>query len=196
MFNPFHPLLIPPQPCIPTFFGNYSTAFQVAANQSAKTDLEKNDLQVGMGTADNTGSKIEFSSMVHSMGLVNLTLGSKTVPSTRVFKPGSTSEKLFDRAPTTSITATSNFTASVSSNSTSTYNKSTGIYLLVGKPSTTVAFTGSSSEKYTWNSTTYTFSKNTGEVKTVTPSRKYDNAGWGYGAVRAEQTFTAYAGVT
>ena len=168
----------------------------MAANQSAKTDLEKNDLQVGMGTADNTGSKIEFSSMVHSMGLVNLTLGSKTVPSTRVFKPGSTSEKLFDRAPTTSITATSNFTASVSSNSTSTYNKSTGIYLLVGKPSTTVAFTGSSSEKYTWNSTTYTFSKNTGEVKTVTPSRKYDNAGWGYGAVRAEQTFTAYAGVT
>jgi len=110
----------------------------VAENQS--TDLEKNDLQIGVGTADNTGSSVEFSSMVHSMGLVNLTLGSKTVPSTRVFKPGSTSEKLFDRAPTTSITATSNFTASVASNSTNSYNKSTGIYLLVGKPSTTVTF--------------------------------------------------------
>jgi len=143
-----------------------------------------------MGAADNTGSKVEFNSMVHSMGLVNLTLGSKTVPSTRVFKPGSTSEKLFDRAPTTSITATSNFTASVANNSTNSYNKSTGIYLLVGKPSTTVTFTGNSSEKYTWNAT-YTFSKNTGNVKTVTPSREYDNAGWGFDYTGAVQTFTA-----
>ena len=190
MFNPFHPLLIPPQPCIPTFFGKYSTSFQVSENQSAEDALKKNDLQVGMGTADNTGSKVEFSSMVHSMGLVNLTLGSKTVPSTRVFKPGSTSEILFDRAPTTSITATSNFTASVASNSASLRNKSTGIYLLVGKPSTTVTFTGNSSDKYTWNST-YTFSKNTGEVKTVTPSREYDNAGWGFDYTGAVQTFTA-----
>jgi len=160
----------------------------VAENQS--TDLEKNDLQIGVGTADNTGSSVEFSSMVHSMGLVNLTLGSKTVPSTRVFKPGSTSEKLFDRAPTTSITATSNFTASVASNSTNLYNKSTGIYLLVGKPSTTVTFTGNSSEKYTWNAT-YTFSKNTGNIKTATPSREYDNAGWGFDYTGAVQTFTA-----
>ena len=162
----------------------------MAANQSAANELEKNDLQVGMGTADNTGSKVEFNSMVHSMGLVNLTLGSKTVPSTRVFKPGSTSEKLFDRAPTTSITATSNFTASVASNSASLCNKSTGIYLLVGKPTTTVTFTGNSSDKYTWNST-YSFSKNTGEVKTVTPSREYDNAGWGFDYTGAVQTFTA-----
>ena len=174
----------------PSFFGKYSTSFQVAANQSAANELEKNDLQVGMGTADNTGSKVEFNSMVHSMGLVNLTLGSKTVPSTRVFKPGSTSEILFDRAPTTSITATSNFTASVASNSASLRNKSTGIYLLVGKPTTTVTFTGNSSDKYTWNST-YTFSKNTGEVKTVTPSREYDNAGWGFDYTGAVQTFTA-----
>ena len=162
----------------------------MAANQSTANDLEKNDLQVGMGTADNTGSSVEFSSMEHSMGIVNLTLGSKTVPSTRVFKPGSTSEKLFDRAPTTSITATSNFTASVASNSTNSYKKSTGIYLLVGKPSTTVTFTGNSSEKYTWNAT-YIFSKNTGEIKTVTPSREYDNAGWGFDYTGAVQTFTA-----
>ena len=172
----------------PSFFGKYTSSFQVAENQS--TDLEKNDLQIGVGTADNTGSSVEFSSMVHSMGLVNLTLGSKTVPSTRVFKPGSTSEILFDRAPTTSITATSNFTASVASNSASLRNKSTGIYLLVGKPSTTVTFTGNSSEKYTWNAT-YTFSKNTGNIKTATPSREYDNAGWGFDYTGAVQTFTA-----
>lgn len=179
----------------PSFFGKYANTFKVDANQSKEAYLEKNDLQVGKGTVSNTASSVEFSSMVHSMGLVNLTLGSKTVPSTRVFKPGSTSDILFDRAPTTSITATSNFTASVSNTSTNSYNKTTGIYLLIGKPSSTVTFAGNSSEKYTWNST-YTFSKNTGDVKTVTPSREYDNVGWGYGAIRAEQTFTAYAGTT
>ena len=174
------------------FFGKYATSFQVAANQSAKTDLEKNDLQVGMGTLDGTGSSVEFSSMEHSMGIVNLTLGSKTVPSTRVFKPGSTTQKLFDRAPTTSITATSNFSASISSKSTSSYKKATGIYLLIGKPLSTVTFASNSSEKYKWASNlTYTFSQNKGEIKTVTPSREYDNAGWGFDYTGAVQTFTA-----
>ena len=63
-------------------FGKYSTAFQVAENQSAIADLEKNDLQVGMGTADNTGSKIEFSSMEHSMGLTAIVLGTQLTKKT------------------------------------------------------------------------------------------------------------------
>jgi len=176
----------------PSSFGKYAKNFQVAENQSSEAYLKKNDLQVGKGTMSNTASSVEFSSMIHSMGIVNLTLGSKTVPSTRVFKPGSTTQKLFDRAPTTSITATSNFSASISSKSTSSYKKATGIYLLIGKPLSTVTFASNSSEKYKWASNlTYTFSQNKGEIKTVTPSREYDNAGWGFDYTGAVQTFTA-----
>ena len=86
MFNPFHPLLIPPQPCIPTFFGNYSNT--PSADQSTSLSaLTNNDLQIGAGTADNTGSNVNFAAanMKHVNGLAKIVLGTKNIPLTRTF---------------------------------------------------------------------------------------------------------------
>ena len=71
-------------------------------NQSEITDLKKNDLQVGMGTADNTGSSVKFANMAHENGLIKLVLGTRTIPTTRIFKANTTD--VYRDAGTTSIT--------------------------------------------------------------------------------------------
>jgi len=86
MFNPFHPLLIPQQPCVPTFFGKYANT--PSADQSTSLSaLTNNDLQIGAGTADNTGSNVNFAAanMKHVNGLAKIVLGTKTIPLTRTF---------------------------------------------------------------------------------------------------------------
>lgn len=86
MFNPFHPLLIPQQPCVSTFFGKYTNT--PSADQSTSLSaLTNNDLQIGIGTADNTGSNVNFAAanMKHVNGLAKIVLGTKTIPVTRTF---------------------------------------------------------------------------------------------------------------
>ena len=183
MFNPFHPLLIPPQPCIPTFFGNYSSSFQVASNQSAKTDLEKNDLQVGIGTVSNTASSVEFSSMVHSMGLAHITFAPTSVVAARLFNSNGT--KLRD-VGTATVYANENFTPS-------TYSPSSHNFLRVSKPGN-ISFTPSSST-FTWNKNSATLTANTATTLTVSCSKEYEYKGTptNYDYTGTEQTFTAPA---
>ena len=150
IFNSFHSLLIPQQPCVPTFFGNYSSSFQVAANQSAIADLEKNDLQVGMGTADNTGSKVEFNSMVHSMGLAHLMFSPSNVVMARLLKSDGT---ILRDVGKTNIYACETFnpTSYKIANSSNSKNEECHNYLYIGNPYVGLTFSPDASSTFTWN---------------------------------------------
>ena len=68
------------------FFGKYTNT--PSADQSASLSaLTSNDLQIGIGTADNTGSNVNFAAanMKHVNGLAKIVLGTKTIPLTRTF---------------------------------------------------------------------------------------------------------------
>jgi len=70
----------------PSFFGNYAN--MPSADQSTSLSaLTNNDLQIGMGAADHTGSTINFAAanMKHVNGLAKIVLGTKTIPLTRTF---------------------------------------------------------------------------------------------------------------
>ena len=185
MFNPFHPLLIPPQPCIPSFFGNYSSSFQVTANQSTANDLEKNDLQVGMGTADNTGSKVEFSSMEHSMGLAHVKFVETSVVAARLFN--SSGAKLRD-VGTATVYACETFTPN--SYSTSTHN-----FLRIGKPGS-ISFTPSSSSTFTWDKNSVALTANTASTLNVSCSKEYEYRGvpTNFDYTGSVQSYSAVAG--
>ena len=68
------------------FFGKYANT--PSADQSTSLSaLTSNDLQIGVGTADNTGSSVNFAAanMKHVNGLAKIVLGTKTIPLTRTF---------------------------------------------------------------------------------------------------------------
>ena len=68
------------------FFGKYTNT--PSADQSTSLSaLTNNDLQIGIGTADNTGSNVNFAAanMKHVNGLAKIVLGTKTIPLTRTF---------------------------------------------------------------------------------------------------------------
>ena len=168
----------------PSFFGNYSSSFQVASNQSAKTDLEKNDLQVGIGTVSNTASSVEFSSMVHSMGLAHITFAPTSVVAARLFNSNGT--KLRD-VGTATVYANENFTPS-------TYSPSSHNFLRVSKPGN-ISFTPSSST-FTWNKNSTTLTANTATTLNVSCSKEYEYKGtpnYTYAYSGGEQTFTTSA---
>ena len=182
MFNPFHPLLIPPQPCIPTFFGKYTNIFQITDNQSSATDLEKNDLQVGMGTADNTASKVEFSGMVHTMGLAHVTFAATSVVAARLFNSNGT--KLRD-VGTATVYACETFTPN-------SYSASSHNFLRIGKPGS-ISFAPSSSSTFTWGKNSVALTANTASTLNVSCSKEYKYKGtpnYAYAYTGSEQTFT------
>ena len=156
----------------------------MTANQSTANDLEKNDLQVGMGTADNTGSSVEFSSMEHSMGLVHVKFLETSVVAARLFN--SSGAKLRD-VGTATVYACETFTPN--SYSTSTHN-----FLRIGK-SGSITFTPSSSSTFTWNKNSATLAANTATTLTVSCSKEYEYKGTptNYDYTGTEQTFTAPA---
>ena len=166
----------------PSSFGNYSSSFQVAANQSAIADLEKNDLQVGMGTADNTGSKVEFNSMVHSMGLAHVKFLETSVVAARLFN--SSGAKLRD-VGTATVYACETFTPN-------SYSASNHNFLRIGKPGS-ISFTPSSSSTFTWDKNSVALTANTASTLNVSCTKEYEykgTPGYTYAYTGSEQTFT------
>lgn len=154
----------------------------MAANQSAKTDLEKNDLQVGMGTADNTGSKIEFSSMEHSMGLAHVKFVETSVVAARLFN--SSGAKLRD-VGTATVYACETFTPN-------SYCASNHNFLRIGKTGS-ISFAPSSSSTFTWDKSSVALTANTASTLNVSCTKEYEYKGTpnnAYAYTGSEQTFT------
>ena len=169
----------------PSFFGNYSSSFQVAANQSAIADLEKNDLQVGKGAADNTGSKVEFSSMVHSMGLAHVKFLETSVVAARLFN--SSGAKLRD-VGTATVYACETFTPN-------SYSASSHNFLRIGKPGS-ISFTPSSSSTFTWDKNSVALTANTASTLNVSCSKEYEYRGvpTNFDYTGSVQSYSAVAG--
>ena len=164
----------------PSFFGKYSSAFQVAANQSTAADLEKNDLQVGMGTADNTGSKVTFN-MSHNNGLAVILLGGTSVPTTTFVNTNQVSTE-------TSINyATDEFETRIPYKTVTEKQ-----YVFVVKSNTATTFQSKSDVNNAWKSSLSVTASNN-ETKSVTAysSRSYYNKGYSYSYTGASQTFAA-----
>ena len=193
MFNPFHPLLIPPQPCIPTFFGNYSNT--PSADQSTSLSaLTNNDLQIGVGTVDNTGSNVNFAAanMKHVNGLAVVNLNAKTVPQTYYYDGNTGKASSVRAASTTTATVwpSVNFSSSTKPYSTSN-TSSLKRYLAIVKPNTaTTISTTATSGCEAW-SLSYNVSRNTFSSQSETSSRPGYYLGWVYSYTGAVQTFTA-----
>lgn len=51
----------------------------LSTDQETLDKMNACDLQVGMGSLDETGTKVKFSDMIHAMGLADITLGKKVV---------------------------------------------------------------------------------------------------------------------
>ena len=177
----------------PSFFGKYSNA--PSADQSTSLSaLTNNDLQIGVGTADNTGSNVNFAAanMKHVNGLIALELGTQ-IPKTRIFNAnGSTVFRdVYD--DDSKITLHSTF---VCTNSPIPYQNGTR-YFAINKPSTTAATytcsgTVSSSLRYTsWSSVSGTFTTNKAVTISPTSSRGYIYYGRAYDYTGNVQTFTA-----
>ena len=193
MFNPFHPLLIPPQPCIPTFFGKYTNT--PSADQSTSLSaLTSNDLQIGVGTANNTGSNVNFAeaNMKHVNGLAVVNLNAKTVPQTYYYDGNTGKASSVRAASTTTATVwpSVNFSSSTKPyivSNTSSLKK----YLAIVKPSTaTTISTTATSGCEAW-SLAYNVSQNTSSSQSVTSSRPGYYLGWVYSYKGAVETFTA-----
>ena len=169
------------------FFGNYTKSFQVTKNQSEITDLKKNDLQVGMGTADNTGSSVKFANMAHENGLIKLVLGTRTIPTTRIFKANTTD--VYRDAGTTSITLPTTCTG------TNTPYVNGSKSFVIGKPSTssvTIASTGvTSANRYLNWTISGKYTKDTATILTPGSTRGYVYYGRAYDYTGNMQTFTA-----
>ena len=177
----------------PTFFGNYANAFQVAANQSTEADLEKNDLQIGKGTVSNTASSVDFSGMVHAMGLAHLVFSPKSVAMARLLKSDGTTLRDIS---TTTIYAVESFTPSgyKLANSTNSSNAELHNYLCIGNPHTGLTFTPDASSTFTWSNNSTSLKSNDVTDMNITSAKQYKyrstsmNA---YGYTGNVQTFTA-----
>ena len=177
----------------PSSFGKYSTAFQVAANQSDVTDLEKNDLQVGMGTADNTGSNIEFANgaLEHANGLAIINFIAKQGPEYYYYdgdtynwttKTGTASTV---RAASTNIVTyypSSDFSGNIP------YTKSDTQYMAIVKPSQNTTFQSNAIRSW---SLSYNVARNKELSQDVNIQRDGKNLGWVYSYTGTAQTLNA-----
>ncbi|MDD5822042.1 MAG: fimbrillin family protein [Prevotella sp.] len=67
-----------------TFFANKINNWKPTADQSSESTFNAQDLQVGKGVINGSATSFD-ASMAHSMGLAQITLGTKTIPLTRTF---------------------------------------------------------------------------------------------------------------
>ena len=66
------------------FFANKINSWKPTADQSSESTFNVQDLQVGQGIINGSATSFD-ASMAHSMGLAQITLGTKTIPLTRTF---------------------------------------------------------------------------------------------------------------
>ena len=163
----------------------------MAANQSDVTDLEKNDLQVGMGTADNTGSNIEFANgaLEHANGLAIINFIAKQGPECYYYdgdtynwttKTGTASTV---RAASTNIVTyypSSDFSGNIP------YTKSDTQYMAIVKPSQNTTFQSNAIRSW---SLSYNVARNDKKSQDVNIHRDGKNLGWVYSYTGKVQTF-------
>ena len=118
------------------FLGNIASGWMVTAtDQSNVNTFRSLDLQVGGITASSTSIAVP---MKHKMGLVKITLGTKSVPTTRTYSASGTQAadasgmKYTDSSENTTVTASSSFDSSCLP-----YNPSSGNYWYIVRGSTT-----------------------------------------------------------
>ena len=140
-----------------------------------------------MGTADNTGSSVKFANMAHENGLIKLVLGTRSIPTTRIFKANTTD--VYRDARTTSITLPTTCTGT----NTPYVNGSNSF--VIGKPSTssvTIASTGvNSANRYLNWTISGKYTKNNASILTPGSTRGYVYYGRAYDYTGNVQTFTA-----
>ena len=173
------------------FFGKYANT--PSADQSTSLSaLTNNDLQIGVGTADNTGSNVNFAAanMKHVNGLAVVNLNGKTVPQTYYYDGNTGNASSVRAASTTTATVwpSVNFSSSTkpySSSNTSSLKR----YLAIVKPSTaTTISTTATSGREAW-SLSYNVSQNTSLSQSITSSRPGYYLGWVYSCTGSVQTF-------
>ncbi|WP_237072190.1 fimbrillin family protein [Prevotella herbatica] len=123
------------------FFNNLISGWSVTANQNTTSDFKGNDLQVAMGTISNTASSITFD-MAHKMGLAVITLGTKSVPTTRTYTGGNSTYS--DSSDKTIVTASSNF----SGNQPLLYNNK---YYYIAKAGSGTTFNSITADNDAWS---------------------------------------------
>ena len=157
--------------------------------------MEKNDLQIGMGTADNTGSKVEFSSMKHSMGLVHLMFSPSNVVMARLLKSDGTTLRDVGK---TNIYACETFnpTSYKIANSSNSKNEECHNYLYIGNPYVGLTFSPDASSTFTWNINSVSLVSNVVKDVEITCTKQYkyrSNFMNAYSYTGNIQTFSATA---
>ena len=156
--------------------------------------MTNNDLQIGVGTADNTGSNVNFAAanMKHVNGLAVVNLNGKTVPQTYFYDGNTGNASSVRAASTTTATVWPSVNFSSSTRPFSISNTSSlKRYLAIIKPSTaTTISTTATSGCEAW-SLSYNVNQNTSSSQSVTSSRPGYYLGWVYSYTGAVHTFTA-----
>ncbi|MDN5554397.1 fimbrillin family protein [Prevotella sp.] len=123
------------------FFSGVISGWTVSSDQNTTDKFNQNDLQVSMGTISSTASSITFD-MAHKMGLAVITLGTKSVPTTRTYIGGNSTYS--DSSDKTTVTASSNF----SGNQPVSYNNK---YYYITKAGTSTTFNSITADNDTWS---------------------------------------------
>ncbi len=123
------------------FFSGIISGWTVASDQNTTAKLNQNDLQVSMGTISSTASSITFD-MAHKMGLAVITLGTKSVPTTRTYTGGNSTYS--DSSDKTTVTASSNF----SGNQPVSYNTK---FYYITKAGTSTTFNSITADNDAWS---------------------------------------------
>ena len=162
-------------------------------NQSAIADLKKNDLQVGMGTADNTGSSIEFANgaLEHANGLAIINFIAKQGPEYYYYdgdtynwttKTGTASTVRAASSNTVTYYPSSDFSGNIP------YTKSATQYMAIVKPSQNTTFQSNAIRSW---SLTYNVARNKELSQDVNIQHDGKNLGWVYSYTGTVKDFSA-----
>jgi hypothetical protein len=146
------------------FFAGIISSWTVSADQSTANKFKVNDLQVAMGTISSTASSISFD-MAHKMGLAIITLGTKSIPTTRTYTVRN-SMSYSDSSDKTAVTASSNF----SGNSPFLYNSK---YYYIAKAATNTTFNSVTTDNNAWSMTQSVSSGAYGSLTAITTRAFY-----------------------
>lgn len=123
------------------FFSGVISSWTVSSDQNNIDKFNQNDLQVSMGTISSTASSVTFD-MAHKMGLAVITLGTKSVPTTRTYTGGNSTYT--DSSDKTTVTASSNF----SGNQPVSYNTK---FYYITKAGTSTTFNSITADNDAWS---------------------------------------------
>ena len=129
-----------------TFFNSAINTWQtskLASDQSTLVKLNACDLQIGKATFDNTASKINFTSMVHAMGLADITRETKTL--SHLYKLSTDPSYTWTNG-STSVTASNSLT-----NSRKFYDIASDRGIMIVPPTIATLFNSTSTGNDTWS---------------------------------------------